>query len=61
MGLVVANVSSFCIRLTNHQKVKCLGVVRNLEVKVYVVKTTMDFHVMPAGLGSYPTTLSRPW
>ena len=32
MGLAVAGVSGFCIQLTNHQKVKCLGVVRGLEV-----------------------------
>ena len=38
MGLVVAGVSGFCIRLANHQKVKCLGVVRDLEVEAYAVK-----------------------
>ena len=61
MGLVVAGVSGFCIRLANHQKVKCLGVVRDLEVEAYAVKTVVDFHVMPAGLGAYPIILGRPW
>ena len=58
MGLVVAGVSGFCIRLANHQKVKCLlGVVKSLEVEAYIVKTVVDFHVMPAGLGAYPIIL----
>ena len=61
MGLVVAGVSGFRIRLANHQKVKCLGVVRDLEVEAYAVKTVVDFHVMPAGLGAYPIILGRPW
>ena len=61
MGLVAAGVSRFCIILANHQKVKCLGVVRHLEVEAYAVKTVVDFHVMPAGLGAYPIILGRPW
>ena len=61
MGLAVAGVSGFRIRLANHQKVKCLGVVKSLEVEAYTVKTVVDFHVMPAGLGAYPIILGRPW
>ena len=61
MGLTVAGVSGFCIRLANHQKVKCLGIVKSLEVEVYTVKTVVDFHVMPVGLGAYPIILGRPW
>lgn len=61
MGLAIAGVSGFRIRLENHQKVKCLGVVRRLEVKSYAVKMVVDFHVMPAGLGAYPIILGRPW
>ena len=53
--------SGFCIRLTNHQKIKCLGVVRDLEVEAYAVKTIVDSHVMPAGLGAYPIILGGPW
>ena len=49
------------IRMANHQKVKCLGVVISLEVEAYAVKTVCDFHVMPAGLGAYPIILGRPW
>ena len=61
MGLIVAGVSGFRIRLANHQKVKCLGVVKSLEIEAYGVKTMCDFHVMPAGLGAYPIILGRPW
>ena len=25
------------------------------------MKTLVDFHIMPAGLGSYPIILGRPW
>ena len=60
MGLKMAGVSGFCIRLANHQKVKCHGVVKSLEIEAYVVKSVVDFHVMPAGLGAYPIILGRP-
>lgn len=61
MGLTVTGVSGFRIRLANHQKVKCLGVVKSLEIEAYAVKALVDFHVMPAGLGAYPIILGRPW
>ena len=61
MGLTVARVSRFCIQLAHHQKVKCLGVVKSLEIEAYAVKSVVDFHVMPAGLGAYPIILGRPW
>ena len=50
MGLAVTGVSGFRIRLANHQKVKCVGMVKSLEVQAYAVKTLVDFHAMPAGL-----------
>ena len=61
MGLEITGVSGFCIQLANHQKVKCLGIVKSLEVEAYAVKAVVDFHVMPAGLGAYPIILGRPW
>ena len=60
MRLVVVGMSNFCIRLENHQKVKCLGVVKDLEVEAYAVKTIVDSHVMLAELGAYPIILGRP-
>ncbi|MCO5560944.1 hypothetical protein L7F22_014564 [Adiantum nelumboides] len=57
----VTGVSRFWIRLENHQKVNCLGVVKSLEVEAYDAKVVVNFHVMPAGLGAYPIILGRPW
>ena len=34
---------------------------RGLEIGAYLVKTSCNFHVMPAGLGAYPIILGRPW
>ena len=61
MGLAVTGVSGFRIRLANHHKVKCVGMVKSLEVEAYAVKTLVDFHVMPTCLGAYPIILGRPW
>ena len=57
MGLRVAGVFGFCIQLANHQKVKCLEIVKSLEAKAYSVKVV----VMPARLGVCPIILGRPW
>ena len=40
---------------------KCLGVVKSLEIEAYAVKSVVDFHVMPAGLEAFPIILGRPW
>ena len=61
MGLVVASVFGFYIGLENHQKVKFLGVARDLEVEAYAMKTIVDFHVIPPRLGAYPIILGRRW
>lgn len=61
LGLTIFGVSRFCIRLANHQKVKCLGLIKNLEVKAYDVKVVVpNFHVTLAGLGAHPIILGRP-
>ena len=60
-GLTITGNSGFKIRLANHQKVKCLGMVKNLELEVFSVKALVNFHVMPAGLGAFPIILGRPW
>ena len=60
-GLVIAGSSGFKIRLANHQKVKCLGLVQDLELEVFGVKAAVNLHVMPAGLGAFPIILGRPW
>ncbi|MCO5592793.1 hypothetical protein L7F22_046796 [Adiantum nelumboides] len=60
-GLITCESSGFRIRLANHAKVKCLGLIKNLEIEVLSVKAMVNFHVMPAGLGAFPLILGRPW
>lgn len=60
-NLAIARNSGFHIRMANHQKVKCLGMVQNLEIEVFDVKALVNFHVMLAGLGSIPIIFWRPW
>ena len=43
--LIIAGVSVFKIRMANHQRVKCLGVVQDLELEVFGVKDLVDLHV----------------
>ena len=61
LGLVMCGSSGFRIRLANHAKVKCLGLIKNLEIDVFNVRVLVNFHVMPAGLGASPLILGRPW
>ena len=61
MELEIASVSGFCIQLVNQKKVKCLGIVKSLEVEAYVLKAVVDFHVMLEVLGAYSIILMRPW
>ena len=61
MGLAIANVSRFCIRLANHHKFRFLGIMNSLEVEAYAIRIVVDFHVMPIDLlGAYPIVLGRP-
>ena len=61
MSLTMAGVFGFCMQLANHQKLKCLGVVKSLEDEAYVVKVVVSFHVLLARLGAYDIILRRPW
>ena len=61
LGLDVVNNSGFRIRLANQARVKCLGIIKDMEVEVLNVKTLIDCHVMPAGIGAFPLILGRPW
>lgn len=60
-GLKLSRSLGFKIRLANHQKVKCLRIMKDLEVEMFDVKALVSFHVMPAGPGAYPIILGRPW
>ena len=57
--LIIAKVSSFEICMPHHQRVKCLEIVQDLELEVFV-KALVDLHVMPTGLGAFSIILGRP-
>lgn len=61
LGVSITGHSGFKIRMANHQKVKCLGMVQDLELEVFNVKALVNCHVMPAGMGAFPIILGRPW
>ncbi|MCO5570329.1 hypothetical protein L7F22_024048 [Adiantum nelumboides] len=53
--------SGLCIKLANQTRVRCLGIIKDLEVEVFDVKVLVNCHVMPAGIGAFPLILGRPW
>ena len=61
LGLDITGKSMFSVRMANSTRVKCLGVIHELEMNVLGQKAIMDIHVMPARLGAYPIILGRPW
>ncbi|MCO5563836.1 hypothetical protein L7F22_017485 [Adiantum nelumboides] len=61
LGLHMTKNSGFCIKLANQSRVRCLGIIKDLEVEVFDVKALVNCHVMPAGIGAFPLILGRPW
>ena len=61
LGLPITRNSGFKVRMANHQKVKCLCFIKNLELEVFGVKACINFRIMPAGLGAFLIILGRPW
>ncbi|MCO5557881.1 hypothetical protein L7F22_011453 [Adiantum nelumboides] len=61
LGLHMIKNSGFRIKLANQSRVRCLGIIKNLEVEVFYVKALVNCHVMPAGIGAFPLILGRPW
>lgn len=53
LGLPITGNSRFKVHMANHQKVKCLGFIQNLELEVFEVKACINFHIMPVGLGAF--------
>lgn len=60
-GLKIVGNSGFHIRMAKHQKVKCLGVIKDLEIEVFDVKALLNIDVMRAGLGVYPIIVGQSW
>ncbi|MCO5566805.1 hypothetical protein L7F22_020486 [Adiantum nelumboides] len=61
LGLHMTKNLGFCIKLANQSRVRCLGIIKDMEVEVLDVKAPVNFHVMPAGIGAFPLILGRPW
>jgi len=60
MGLDMVKNFRFCIRLANQSKVKCLGIIKNIEVEVFDAKNIINCYVMLEGIGSLHIILRRP-
>ena len=62
LGLEPMGKSTISVKMANSAKVKCLGVIHNLELNVLGKRAIIDIHVMPTTkLGAYPIILRRPW
>ncbi|MCO5611527.1 hypothetical protein L7F22_065780 [Adiantum nelumboides] len=61
LGLELTGKSMFSVKMANSSRVKCLGVIHDLEINVLGQWAVMDIHIMPAKLGAYPVILGRPW
>ena len=48
-SMAIAGNSGFRIRMANHQRVKCLGMVQNLEIEVFGVKALVKFSCYACG------------
>ncbi|MCO5594992.1 hypothetical protein L7F22_049029 [Adiantum nelumboides] len=47
--------------MANNSKVKCLGVINGLKIKVCEIEVEVDVYVMPTKGEGYPIILGRPW
>ncbi|MCO5548816.1 hypothetical protein L7F22_002278 [Adiantum nelumboides] len=48
-------------KMANISKVKCLGVINALKIKVCEIEVEVDVYVMPTKGEGYPIILGRPW
>ncbi|MCO5559375.1 hypothetical protein L7F22_012974 [Adiantum nelumboides] len=48
-------------KMANNSKVKCLGVINGLKIKVCEIEVEVDVYVMPTKGEGYPIILGRPW
>ncbi|MCO5607243.1 hypothetical protein L7F22_061436 [Adiantum nelumboides] len=48
-------------KMANNSKVKCLGVINALKIKVCEIEVEVDVYVMPTRGEGYPIILGRPW
>ncbi|MCO5604261.1 hypothetical protein L7F22_058425 [Adiantum nelumboides] len=61
LGLKISAPTPYKAKMANNVKVKCLGIVNGVRVKVYEVEVEVDVYVMPTKGEGYPIILGRPW
>ncbi|MCO5566447.1 hypothetical protein L7F22_020124 [Adiantum nelumboides] len=61
LGLKVNAPAPCKAKMANNSKVKCLGVINGLKIKVCEIEVEVDVYVMPTKGEGYPIILGRPW
>ncbi|MCO5603794.1 hypothetical protein L7F22_057946 [Adiantum nelumboides] len=61
LGLKISAPAPYKAKMANNIKVKCLGIVNGVRVKVCEVEVEVDVYVMPTKGEGYPIILGRPW
>ncbi|MCO5599661.1 hypothetical protein L7F22_053766 [Adiantum nelumboides] len=61
LGLKVNAPAPCKAKMANNSKVKCLGVINALKIKVCEIEVEVDVYVMPTKGEGYPIILGRPW
>ncbi|MCO5554207.1 hypothetical protein L7F22_007735 [Adiantum nelumboides] len=61
LGLKVNALAPCKAKMANNSKVKCLGVINSLKIKVCEIEVEVDVYVMPTKEEGYPIILGRPW
>ncbi|MCO5551288.1 hypothetical protein L7F22_004787 [Adiantum nelumboides] len=61
LGLKVNAPAPCKAKMANNSKVKCLGVINALKIKVCEIEAEVDVYVMPTKGEGYPIILGRPW
>ncbi|MCO5612703.1 hypothetical protein L7F22_066972 [Adiantum nelumboides] len=61
LGLKISAPAPYKAKMANNVKVKCLGIVNGVRVKVCEVEVELDVYVMPTKGEGYPIILGRPW
>ncbi|MCO5547618.1 hypothetical protein L7F22_001069 [Adiantum nelumboides] len=61
LGLKISTPTPYKAKMANNVKVKCLGIVNGVRVKVCEVEVEVDVYVMPTKGEGYPIILGRLW
>ncbi|MCO5558222.1 hypothetical protein L7F22_011801 [Adiantum nelumboides] len=61
LGLKISAPAPYKAKMANNVKVKCLGIVNGVKVKVCEVEVEVDGYVMLTKGEGYPIVLGRPW